>query len=133
MEDLFARLVLGHLIGDYLLQPKWMALLKSSPGRRGALCCLVHCIIYTGAVCLELWTISPLIIGVVFLSHYPIDRWSLASRWLKLIGGRDFLAAHASKDPYREIHICFSTIVYTVVDNGWHLLLLYHIIGKFCL
>lgn len=131
--NIFVNILLGHLVGDYLLQSKKMALLKSEKGARGYLWCLVHSLIYTASVCFFLWTANPVIILLVFLSHYPIDRWSLASKWLNLIGGRDFMKAYESNEKYREIDISFSAIVYTVVDNTFHLLLLWGIVNWFIL
>ncbi len=58
------------------------------------------------------------------MSHFPIDRWSLAGKWLQLIKGRDFFAAYHSKAEFHEIDLSFSTIVYVVVDNTFHLLLM---------
>lgn len=125
MTDIFARIVLGHLTGDFLFQSKNMALKKSEAGIKGILWCTFHCLIYTISVCLFLWTIDPVIVGLVFLSHWPIDRWSLGSKWLKLIGGRDFVTAYFSKEKYHEIDLAFSCLVYAVVDNTMHLILLW--------
>lgn len=124
MENFFAAIVLGHLAGDYLFQSKSMALLKSQTGWQGAKWCLIHCLIYTASVCLFLWTVNPLVVGLVFLSHYPIERWSLGAKWLKLIRGRDFLQAYVKKEPGWEIDLAFSCLVYAVVDNTMHLILL---------
>ncbi|MCX6779101.1 MAG: DUF3307 domain-containing protein [Candidatus Magasanikbacteria bacterium] len=127
MEDLFARIFLGHLVGDYFLQNKKMAWMKSERSWTGFWWCTLHCLIYTLSVCLFLWTIDPLIITLVFLSHWPIDRWSLANYWLKLIGGRDYVAAWLSQEKWRELDIAFSCIVYTAADNTLHLVLLWGI------
>jgi len=130
MEDLFARIVLGHLVADYLLQPMEMAIHKTDRTWYGFNCCLVHCLIYTAVVCLFLWTMNPLIAGLVFLSHFPIDRYSLATFWLKMIGGRDILTEFKStiaENPYREIGLPFSCFVYAVADNTMHLVLLWWI------
>ena len=132
MEDLFARIVLGHLTGDYLFQSKLMALKKSEKGLAGLLWCTFHCFIYTVSVCLFLWTVNPLIVALIFLSHWPLDRWSLASKWLKLIRGRDFIQAYASREQYRDIDLAFSCLVYAVADNTMHLILLW-LITKFFL
>lgn len=125
MTDLFVRALLGHLVGDYLLQTNKMALRKSQPGWSGTLWCSFHCLVYTFSVCLFLWTIDPLIIALVFISHYPIDRLSLASKWLKFIGSRDFMTAHYSKDEYKDLDVAFSCLVYAVADNTMHLILLW--------
>lgn len=146
MTDLFARLLLGHLVGDYLLQNYWMALKKNQSAFR----CFVHCLIYTFTVCVATWHFEPVWILCVYLSHFPIDRWSLAEKWLKLIHGRtlrDFLIAghldllrdikdsapeymgsYELSEPQQNYHILrgsFHAIVYTVADNTMHLVLLY--------
>lgn len=125
MDAFFSKIILGHLTGDFLLQSKKMALGKSKPGRTGVGWCTLHCVIYTASVCIFLGTFSPTVFCVVFLSHWPLDRWSLARRWLRMIGGRDFISAYQSKDQYREIDIAFSTIVYTVADATLHLIILW--------
>lgn len=126
--EMFIRAALGHLVGDYMLQGRKAALEKSKKGLPGFAWCTLHSLIYTASVCLFLWTLNPLIIILVFFSHWPIDRWSLASWWLKLIGGRDFMDAYKSKEEYWEIDLSFSCLVYTIVDNTMHILLLFAIV-----
>jgi len=128
MADLFALALLGHLVGDYLLQTKHMALYKPAPGFSGILTCTLHVAVYTVAVCAFWWTINPLIVALVFVPHWIIDRWSLATPWLKLIRGRTFEAAFNSTDKYREFDIAFTSIVYTVTDNAMHLICLWLVI-----
>jgi hypothetical protein len=71
------------------------------------------------------------------LSHFPIDRWSLADKWLKLINGRtlkgflehgeegleDFYSVEF-KQNYRILRGGFAALVYCVVDNTFHLILM---------
>ncbi len=125
---MFAKSVLGHLTGDYLLQSRTMALKKSEKSLNGIAWCIFHCLIYTGSICLFLWTINPLIIVLVFASHWFIDGWSLASKWLKLIRGRDFVKAYNSTEKYHEIDLAFSCFVYAIVDNTMHLIILWLIV-----
>ena len=125
MTDVFAKIVLGHLTGDYLLQSKAMALNKSKKGWRGFAWCVFHCVTYTAAVSLFLWTVNPLTISLIFASHFVVDRWSLATVWLKFIRGRDFASAYLSKDQHREFDIAFTCLVYTVADNTIHLISLW--------
>lgn len=124
MLTICEKLVLGHLVGDYLLQPKKMAIEKQNKGWSGLLWCLLHCLIYTLAICLFTSTVEPLKIGLIFLSHFPIDRWSLAGKWLDFIKGRNFMTAYESRSRYHEIDLAFSAIVYTIVDNTGHILLM---------
>jgi len=129
MEDIYVRMFLGHLTGDFLLQSRAMALGKSEKGVNGYQWCTIHCIIYTIAVCVFLWTYNPLIIGLVFLSHWPIDRWSLTTYWLRVIRGRDLISAYFTK--YKEYDVAFASIVYTVADNTLHLIALWAITRYF--
>lgn len=122
---MFTRIVLGHLVADYLLQNKRMALEKSEKGINGIIWCTIHSLIYTATICLFLWRIDWLVVLLVFISHWPIDRWSWASKWLKFIKGRDILAAYQSKEEYHEIDLVFSCLVYTVADNTMHLVALW--------
>lgn len=118
----------GHLFGDYVFQSKKMALKKSEKSLQGILWCALHSIIYTLSIVIFTWHFSPLYLALIFLSHYPIDRWSLASEWLKIIKGRDYLQAYTDKTKYWEIDVAFSAIVYTVLDNTFHLFLLWLIV-----
>lgn len=128
MAELFIVAFLGHLVGDYLFQTKYMALNKSGKGWSGFKTCTLHVLIYTVSICLMLWMLNPWNILAVFIPHWIIDRWSLASVWLKLIGGRTFEAAYLSQDKYRDFDIAFTSFVYAVVDNTFHLLSLWLVI-----
>jgi Protein of unknown function (DUF3307). len=126
------HLILGHLLGDFVLQNNWMAM------RKGAKLfpCLVHCFIYTACVGF-LTTLNPYWLLVVFLSHFFIDRYSLADKWLKLINGRslevfihfghmgipDSLPEN-EKQNYRILRGSFAALVYTAVDNTFHFILM---------
>ena len=140
-NDFFATLVLGHLVGDYLLQNKWMAMNKSGNWYT----CFIHCMIYTATVSLFtygsihtfysfwLWPLA------IFATHFPIDYWSLADKWLDFIEGRsikDFLKrGHDDLGPMtvnmpdtRNHHILrggFTALVYATADNTMHLVLMY--------
>lgn len=132
MVEIFIRACLGHLIGDYLLQSKYMALNKSNPGWRSILICSLHSLVYTIAVCVMIWTLNSIVWIIVFASHWMMDRWSIANLWLKLIKGRTFEKAYNSKDKYREFDIAFTSLVYTITDNTFHILVLWFMI-KFLL
>ena len=127
----FDKLILGHLIGDFVLQNKWMAYRKGT----NYFPCLVHCLIYTLSVCL-LTSFNPAWATIVFISHFPIDKWSIADKWLKLINGRSLkdyfdngsLNIPVQNNPqfthYLILRGSFTGIVYTVVDNTLHLMLM---------
>ena len=143
MSSFFINLLFGHLFGDFVFQNKWMAVNKSASHFK----CLVHCTIYTLSVACftSVWSLDWL--GVVFLTHFLIDRWSLADKWLDFIGGRglqDFVwTGHksipdlsdqsayipnimAAKENYRMLRAAFAGVVYTVVDNTWHMAINYY-------
>jgi len=59
------EMLLGHLVGDYLLQNNWMALGKSKYNGMGWLTCTVHCVLYTLAVCFIMQNWSIVWVGIV--------------------------------------------------------------------
>ena len=70
------NIILGHMIGDYLLQSDWMAINKKKKGITGLIPCLVHCLIWTISVYVFgfISTNSLLIFALLFLSHFVLDR-----------------------------------------------------------
>ena len=126
MDKLFVGCLFGLLIGDYMLQPKKMAIRKSENSYVGSIICLTHCSIVTLATMLTLKTIELPIIILIFFSHYIVDRGNLALHWLRYIKGRDFQFEYYQKYKFQEIHLIFSCIVYLIVDNTIHLLILYY-------
>ncbi|MEI7452345.1 MAG: DUF3307 domain-containing protein [Candidatus Falkowbacteria bacterium] len=127
MTTIFEKMILGHLVGDYMIQSKKMALLKSNKDLNGLMWCISHCFLYTLSISIFTQTTDPIKIFLIFMSHFPIDHWSLASKWLKFIKGRDFISAYKSTSEFREIDLAFSTIVYVAVDNTMHILLMWFI------
>lgn len=132
----FASIIVGHLWGDFVTQNKWMAVNKSASHFK----CFVHCFLYTLFMCLFTWKWSIPWIGVIFGTHFIIDRWSLADKWLLFINGRaltDFLdhgherfpngLTCAQKGNYRILRGGFSGVVYTVVDNTFHLTIAWYL------
>ena len=136
MGEAFIAILFGHVVGDFFLQPRWMAMNKGATTH----VCLLHCLVYTLVVCCFtrwgwLWA------GWVFVSHFPIDRWSLADKWLDLIGGRSLhwfyedgmrdvkgveTMTNAQKMNYWVLRGGFTSVVYTVVDNFAHLILMFY-------
>lgn len=128
MPELFIYALLGHLMGDFLFQPKEMALTKSSKGWKGVRICTIHVLIYTASVCFLWGSFDPMAWLLVGVPHWIIDRYSLASKWLKIIKGRTFESALLTPEPLRHFDIAFTSLVYTVVDNTIHLLCLMMVI-----
>ena len=101
--------ILGHFVGDYLLQNDWMALNKKTSSFH----CAVHCALWSLAVCLfsGWWVWFP----VLFALHFIQDRTDIVQRWMRLIGQRKFMEPPCA--PWSVI----------VVDNIFHILTLYAI------
>ena len=88
--DTFNWLVIGHLVGDWLLQNDWMAQCK----KRGffTTAVLVHYTIYTLAVVAFLW-LSPqdtvglgiylIVGGIIFFTHWIIDSTRIVEYWIQ--------------------------------------------------
>lgn len=109
----FGDLILAHLIGDYILQDDWMAANK----RKSHLACLAHVTLYMlSIVCvaqlsgpggLPLWAYA-----FTAATHYAIDRYGLARRWMSLVHQDGFAT---NLGPWSVI----------IVDNTIHLFLLW--------
>ena len=78
--------LIGHLVGDFILQNDWQAMNKKANTLKGWVACLVHCILYTLAVCLCTGWWKPHLIGLVFLSHFPIDKTYIVA-WFMIKSG----------------------------------------------
>ncbi len=88
LMSLFSWLLIGHLIGDWLLQNDNMARHKQSAVFSQQ--CLFHCTVYSITELVVLWMTSPVALNgslyilfllTIFISHWIIDAFSLASRW----------------------------------------------------
>ena len=80
MTDFFPAIIIAHLLGDYMFQPKYMALNKTYD----PWLCLLHSAIYTLCVCLCLWNFSLTLIVFTLTVHYTIDYWSVGLKWLDI-------------------------------------------------
>lgn len=82
---IFSYLLVGHLVGDYLLQTNWMAVNK----RTNWLALIVHSAVYTICITLALFIGSrdfPIAaILLVFVSHIFLDRHRFVAWWAKSI------------------------------------------------
>lgn len=100
--------LVGHLVGDYLLQNDWMALNK----KKSSLHCTIHCLIWTYCVILfsqwPLWTFLPL-----FITHFIQDRTNIITWYMDTVGQHSFRTGPCA--PWSSI----------VVDNVFHILTLW--------
>lgn len=107
--------IIGHLVGDYLLQNDWMALNK----KKHSFNCAIHCCIWAWAVCMFAgwypwidWKMA-VIWQALFWSHYAQDRTNVIPWWMDLIGQKQFRTGMCS--PWSII----------VVDNVWHIVVIF--------
>lgn len=133
MESL--GLIVGHMVGDYIVQNDWMAANKGNPwpgsvwwasddpiGKKwwtGNIACFVHCLCYTLSVwACSFWWMPWWGLLACFAIHFPIDRWRLAGWWMRNVSGQSAFA-NGPLSPWSII----------IVDNTFHLLTLF-VIGK---
>ena len=101
--------LIGHLIGDYILQNDWMAQNK----KKENLPCFVHCLLWTiSVVVCTGWWIYPSVWFLVFASHWIFDRTQISMWYMKI-------TKKSSQDNP------FFPLVYVAVDNTCHLTLLW--------
>lgn len=104
--DLLAWLIVGHLVGDFLFQTRWMAEKKAS--QWDAL--LLHTLIYTLVIAIfakPLGGLNWFSLFIIFLAHVILDRRSFTRFWLKNVNKSDDM---------------FWLVI--VHDQTWHLLVL---------
>ncbi len=89
---IFTWLVLGHLIGDWMLQNDWMA--RDKRGRWWSNQCIIHCLVYSITILVVAWLSSGraltleqvyLLFSIIFFSHWLIDGFNLASHWGRIV------------------------------------------------
>ena len=72
--------LIAHLFGDYVFQNHWMATNKVRSSRA----CWIHVACYV--LPFLFLTRSPYALAVIAGTHFAIDRWSLAKRWVNFWG-----------------------------------------------
>jgi hypothetical protein len=100
-----AYAIVGHMVGDYLLQNDWLATGK----KRSTPICALHCLIWTACViCFAQWWSATAAI-FLFSTHFAQDRTQVIGWYMRLMRQRAFATAPLA--PWSII----------VVDNAWHL------------
>lgn len=162
-------LLVGHFVGDFMLQCDWMAANKGNPwpGLRplwcvdaplddreayrkaleernkkhaeypaaiwgwwvGHLACLVHCIVYTMVIwAFSFWWMPAWGLAIVFGTHFVIDRFRLAFRYMQISGQKDFATGKLSPwsvvviDQTMHFVVLFFVEVWALWLNGWLML-----------
>lgn len=107
--------IIGHLVGDYLLQNDWMA----SNKKQSVLRCSIHATIWTMCVLLfsgwfKIHGSQGIIIGFILVTtHFFQDHTNVVAWWMDLIGQHKFRTGPCA--PWSMI----------VVDNVWHIVTLW--------
>ena len=119
--DTLTLAIIGHLVGDYLLQTDWMALNKKTPGPEGNMACVVHCCLWSMSVILfSGWYRASHLLAVcvvLFLTHYLQDRTQVVVWWMRL--------KWKSQEKFCQPPMAPWSII--VVDNVWHIVALWAI------
>ena len=108
--------LLLHATGDYLTQNDWMAQNKTKSSLKGYLACLIHAIAYS---------LPFLLIGsfaawiVIFVSHFFIDKYRLATYWIKLVNW-NWKSKNFGFD--NEKPTWMSVWLMIIIDNVFHLI-----------
>jgi len=101
-------LLVGHLVGDYLLQNDPMATNKT----KSTLHCGLHVVLYTGACIVATLAYLPWwAYAIMAITHFCIDRWRLANIYMKW----------AKQEKFRDG--MFSPWSGIVTDNSLHIVI----------
>lgn len=121
---IFSGVILGHLVGDYLLQGEWMAVNKKTRSLEGFLACFIHCsiwslcVIYFGEMA---WTAETYLL--VYVSHAILDQTYLASGYMKYA---NIFGHGIRKNDMRNWKWTKARVLqYALVDNTFHLLFIW--------
>jgi hypothetical protein len=109
MHSPLAFAIIGHMVGDYLLQTDWMANNK----KKSSFACAVHCLLWTASVTLfaRWWTHWWLPVAL-FVTHFAQDRTQFIRWYMNHMGQKGFSTPPLA--PWSMI----------VVDNTFHLVVL---------
>jgi len=106
--ETLASAIVGHLVGDYLLQNDWMAQNK----RKNVFPLAVHCVIWTACVMnFSGWSPNTVAYLVLVLTHMAQDGTGFIKFWMTRINCQPVFALPPLA-PWSII----------VVDNVWHIL-----------
>ncbi|MEQ8175561.1 MAG: DUF3307 domain-containing protein [Syntrophomonadaceae bacterium] len=78
---LFEALLVGHLVGDFLFQNRWMADNKS----KKVIPLVVHSLVYSLSIFALAWLaggISLMATGIIFISHVLLDERRFTRWWI---------------------------------------------------
>ena len=109
--------LLAHLIGDYVLQSKWMALNKT----KCSFAAFMHVCFYT--LPFLYLTHDQVALGLIMGTHFLIDRFGLATHVCRI---RNYLRPPKSKgdtEPESPVPVWIDFWLTVIVDNTMHLVI----------
>jgi hypothetical protein len=108
--------LIGHLVGDYLLQNDWQATNKKSYTLIGWFSCSVHCLLYSISVAIFTgwWDYR---FWVVLCSHMLLDKTMIVVWFMNFTG--------SFRRIIKDINNPSAIWAYAIVDNSFHLVSLY--------
>ena len=120
-------MIIAHLLGDWILQPRKMAVEKGKQTLHGWLMCLLHVAIYTSCFVVLIPHHSFLFYLSIYVPHFIIDKFSLMGYWIKFRDGEDWWMAYVKEpsDFFNRLEMGFAGIRYALEDNTAHLICLY--------
>jgi hypothetical protein len=105
---MLAFAIVGHMVGDFLLQPDFIASRKKS----SSLICALHCLVWTLCVIALAGWWKWWVFGVLFVTHFVQDRGNIIRWYMRLARQQNFTQPPLA--PWSLI----------IVDNTFHLLAL---------
>jgi len=127
MNETLTLAIIGHLVGDYLLQNDWMALNK----KRHSTPCAIHCALWTLSVgFFSGWffyqNLHGALIGLIlFVTHFIQDRTTIVTWWMSKIGQYRFMQPDDFDLTDMRVIPGLGPWSIIVVDNVWHIVTLW--------
>lgn len=122
--NIFSWLLIGHLLGDWLLQNDWMAANKQR--QLFTVAGMLHFAIYTACMALVLWAamaeiprVLPLqdyvvFLASIFISHWLIDATALARKWSSFTNQSDLPFVNIMVDQIFHLIVIVALIKWTL-------------------
>jgi len=122
--------IVGHILGDYFAQTKWMALNKKKDSPEGYRACALHCLVYTIIMVIVTGAYNIIFALIIFAGHFFLDKFDIVDNYLEAIKGRtikSILKAHGNNLEEKvtletSFMVAYTVLVHTVIDNSIHII-----------
>lgn len=112
---MLTQAIIGHLVGDFMAQNDW----QSANKKKSSFACAVHCVLWTGCVCMFSWWYHPIVIAWLFGTHFAIDRTTFVRRWMTWNDQESFATGALSPWSIVVVDQIFHLLTLLVVDNAY--------------